>query len=375
VVANPIAALIATEISSGADHSCAIVEDGAAYCWGSNAWGQLGFGSRDWNPHPLPLPVLGGLRFKSIAAGGAHSCGLTIAGETYCWGGNLAGQIGTAPSWDVISRPTRIAGAPAFTAISIGAYHTCGLTSAGAAFCWGDNSLGQLGDGSDRSEAVEFTFAGQPTPRLVSGSHVFKSIQAHYTYTCGLTIGGDAYCWGGNDMLNLGSSMTQTCRIVYRGENGDLEIYGDNPCSTVPVRVVTSTAASSVTVAQHGACAVLTNGGLECWGFIYARPTSIPGAQVTSAWLFNSTVCGMSASGSISCQFVVAPFKADNPFGAGPALVNIHSSGRHHCGLSSAPLGTAYCWDTNYDGALGDGTTQHRKYPVPVAAPFAQRIP
>ena len=73
-------------------HSCGLTKTGAAYCWGSNYYGELGDGS--WINSSTPLAVGGGLTFASVSAGSGHSCGLTTTGGAYCWGENSGGELG-----------------------------------------------------------------------------------------------------------------------------------------------------------------------------------------------------------------------------------------------------------------------------------------
>jgi len=360
VNATAVPALVGRQVVAGSDHSCALVDDGTALCWGANWAGQLGIGQADRNPHRLAEAVVGGLKFKSLAAGASHTCGLTFDGAAWCWG-------------DESATPTRIPGAPlAFSEIAAGAFHTCGLTTSGAVYCWGDNSLGQLGNGADRSAPAPYFGLRQPTPTRVVGSQTFTSITAAYAITCGATTAGVAYCWGENADRVLGSVATQTCRLVFDEYYGE-KYYSDQPCSTSPQFVLTKTGVSSVVSWQDGACAILTTAELECWGH-RTNPTVVPGASVTSAWLLWGTVCALETSGTVSCWSVNAPFAAEQPFGQGLTLVDLHSSGRHHCGLERG-AGTVYCWGSNFDGALGDGTTRHRELPVAVAASIGARSP
>ena len=370
VNATAVPALVARQVVAGSDHSCALVDDGTALCWGTNWSGQLGTGQSDRNPHRVPEAVGGGLKFKSLAAGAIHTCGLTDDGTTWCWGSNHAGQLGIDATGGAVT-PTRVSAAPAFSELVAGAAHTCGLTSTGAVYCWGDNSLGQLGSGANRSTPVPYFGFPQPTPTRVAGSLTFRSITAAWGITCGATTGGIAYCWGGDVERSLGTEGSETCRFI-----GD-DYYGESsfelPCSTTPQYVLTNTAVSSVVSRQDGACAVLATEELVCWGF-RSGPTVVPGARVTRAWSLGWTVCGVEVLGTVSCWRSSAPFSAEQPFGQGLTLVDLHSSGRHHCGLERVAR-TAYCWGSNFDGALGDGTTLHRNLPVPVAASMAARVP
>ena len=356
--ATAVPALVGRRVVAGFDHSCALVDDGTALCWGANWAGQLGIGVTDRNPHRVPEAVAGGLKFTSLAAGASHTCGLSLDGGAWCWGGGTAA-------------PTRVTGAPAFSQLAAGAFHTCGLTSSGAVYCWGDNSLGQLGNGADRSAPAPNFNLLQPTPTPVAGSLTFTSITAAYSITCGASTTGVAYCWGGNVERVLGSAGQQTCRISI--EDWDETYLSDEPCSTSPQFVPTKTAVSSVVSWQYGACAILTTAELQCWG-ARTNPTVVPGASVTSAWLLWGTVCALETSGTVSCWRSTAPFSVERPFGEGPTLVNLHTSGRHHCGLEKV-VATVYCWGANFDGAVGDGTTLHRQRPVPVAASIGARSP
>src|SRR5262245_4624739 len=143
----------------------------------------------------MPVAVSGGLSFTALSAGADHTCGLTGSGAVYCWGKNISGQLGTG-SMANSSIPVAVLGGLSFTALSAGAEHTCGLTGSGAAYCWGDNWCGQLGDGS------RTLFIG--TPVAVSGGLAFNALAAASTHTCGLTSAGAAYCWGSNDSGRLG---------------------------------------------------------------------------------------------------------------------------------------------------------------------------
>jgi alpha-tubulin suppressor-like RCC1 family protein len=143
----PIAGqLVATTIAAGYDHTCALSATGTAFCWGSNARGQLGTGVGGNQSAPI-LPVSGGLTFVTITAGEAHSCGLTSAGTLYCWGSNVSGQLGDGTTTNS-NAPVLVSGALVFSTVSAGDQHTCAVTTGNVAYCWGDNRYGQLGNGT-----------------------------------------------------------------------------------------------------------------------------------------------------------------------------------------------------------------------------------
>ena len=127
-----------------------------------------------------------------------HTCGLTAGGTVYCWGDNRKGQLGDGTG-GARARPVAVAGSLAFRALSAGAEFACGLTTKGAAHCWGNNEKGQLGNGTSGGQANE--------PVAVTGGFVFHAISAGSEFACGLTAGGAAYCWGSNYHGQLGDGQ------------------------------------------------------------------------------------------------------------------------------------------------------------------------
>jgi alpha-tubulin suppressor-like RCC1 family protein len=180
---------------AGWNHTCGLTANGNAFCWGLNGDGQLGDGSR--LDRLVPTLVRGAI--ESLTAGSAHTCGIS-EGQVLCWGDNRFGQLGDGTA-EGKPQPTTVVGLPSTpTQVTAGAVHTCAVLSGGAAYCWGQNLQGQLGDGSNtnRSTAV-----------AVAGGHRFRVLYAGGALTCGITTGGTQLCWGLNQSGQLGDGTRQ----------------------------------------------------------------------------------------------------------------------------------------------------------------------
>jgi alpha-tubulin suppressor-like RCC1 family protein len=187
-------------ISAGSKHTCSIDTDGKAYCWGINL-GILGDGSND-SGSTIPVAVddtgvLKGKKLIYINSGYEHTCAIDNDGQSYCWGyRNNKGQLGDGSEKRSLS-PVRVKMDGALkghklVSISAGSYHTCALDSEGAAYCWGDNSSGQLGDGSEKSSLspVKVKMGGALKGRKL------VSISAGRDFTCTVDTKGEVFCWG-----------------------------------------------------------------------------------------------------------------------------------------------------------------------------------
>ncbi len=133
-------------ISAGYQHACAVNTSGAAYCWGLNDAGQLGTG--DTQSLLTPAAVTGNVSFATIGVGEEFSCGIGTDGKTYCWGDNVWGELGIGTTDALSTQPVPVGGGVSFRSISVGSYHVCGMSVSRVAYCWGDNAQGQLGNGS-----------------------------------------------------------------------------------------------------------------------------------------------------------------------------------------------------------------------------------
>ena len=196
-------------IAPGWMHSCGIRTDGVAMCWGNNQNGEMGIGALDSTMHRVPEAVATSERFAQITAGWRQTCALTLDGRAYCWGLNAFGQLGDG-TYERRVQPTPVIGNLRFrqivtmngasvegasfgSEIQLSKSHTCALTLSGAAYCWGRNAFGQLGNGSTVDSPVPV-----PVPGLV-----FEEISVVSGRTCGRNAG-DVWCWGHNDSGQLG---------------------------------------------------------------------------------------------------------------------------------------------------------------------------
>ena len=193
-----------TTIDVGSSFATALVEGGAAQSWGDNWLERLA--TVDAQSGVLrPSPVRGTLRFRAISAGAAHTCAIATDAEAYCWGDNTFGAAGDAV-YGTRTHPVRINTFLRFETIHAGLYYTCGLTATGDPYCWGLNDFGQLG--IEPASAV-------PVPTLVRTGERFIQLAVNLNgkNTCGVTVAGDAWCWGYNSTGQLGNGTTTNSSV------------------------------------------------------------------------------------------------------------------------------------------------------------------
>ncbi|HEY0016303.1 MAG TPA: hypothetical protein VGC13_08295, partial [Longimicrobium sp.] len=193
-------------IQAGMSHSCGLTTDGQAHCWGSNVSGQLGTGT--YADTAAPVAVAGGHTFKALSVGGISTCGLDTSGAAFCWGRLRPGGITGGP-------PLAVPGEHVFQSLSVGGSNfACALTAAGVAYCWGDSEWGKLGNGTPSPG-----FSDTPTP--VAGGLRFASISAGDLHACGITTNGAAYCWGFGLVGQLGNGTTIDTSVPVRVADPD----------------------------------------------------------------------------------------------------------------------------------------------------------
>lgn len=348
-------------ISAGGGHSCGLLTNGRAFCWGENPHGQLGTGFTSPLQGHMPVEVAGGHSWTQVTTGYGHSCGITEGGEAYCWGSGAHGQLGTGIQENE-SMPTPVQGGHSWVAITAGELHTCGLAGNGEAYCWGQGNHGRLGDGTSTRISV---------PVLVYGQHDWTAISAGGAHTCGITATGEAYCWGaslygragtGVDGVNytipwpvegqhlwsrIDSGLEHTCGVTQAGqaycwgrnENGQLGI-GTTDNSLVPAPVETQETWLGIVAGTRYSCGVTDDGLAKCWGRGFF-------GQLGDG---NATDSHVPVTVSGQHQWIATSVGTD-----------------HTCGITAA--GEAYCWGFNSHGRLGDSTTERRWVPVQVIDP------
>ena len=304
-----------------------------------------------------------------VSAGEDHTCILDSDGEATCWGDNSVGQLGNGSTKSSM-RPVAVSGNLRFKSISAGWDHTCGVTEDGDAYCWGRGRYGRLGNGSTENSMV---------PTKVSGGLSFASVNAGLAHTCGLTTNGDAFCWG-------------------RGEDG---ILGRNSVerSSVPVPVSGGLTFGSINAGSATTCGIATSGDAYCWGASDFGALLGQGDKDRDRKFAPSLVAGgfdfQPDSISVGLDHVCAITTADKAvcwgrgrygklgIGSGDGLGVIEnlrtpreingdisfssmSTGIFQtCGIATD--GKAYCWGRNGSGQLGDGTTTMRVEPAAVS--------
>jgi len=271
------------ELKSDEYQTCAL-RDGEVWCWGDNADGQLGTGGIGgisttpqpvlglptgvvehdlgafhacartdaevwcWGrldvemPAPTPYRVAAPPDPAELACGGYHACLRTRGGEVWCWGRNVDGQLGLGGTGGFVATPTRVPGLAGVTALAAGGFHTCAARTDGSVSCWGQNSSGQVGDG---------TFVDpRPAPTAVvafGAATLAKAVTAGDWFTCARLADKTVRCWGQNGYGQLGAGAV-------------------GPDRSSPVAVAGLAAVADVFSSDDTSCAIVAGGALSCWG-------------------------------------------------------------------------------------------------------------
>jgi len=349
-----------TALAAGNFHTCAITTYGGVLCWGQGTYGQLGNGSKASSLVPVPVSGLSS-GVVAISAGNSHTCALTKTQIPKCWGSNYYGQLGNGATSDSAT-PVAISGLDAgVKSITVGDQFSCAVTTGGAAKCWGNNGQGQLGNNT-------YNYNANPTPVDVYGlSSGVTTLDAGNIHACALMASGGVKCWGYGTSGQLGNGGTTS--------------------STTPVDVTGLTDVTAISAGSQS-CAITTTGGVKCWGNntngqlgnnsttssavpvdVYGLTSGVTAVQVG----LSAYACAVTSSGGVKCwgQNQYGNLGTNNKTESHvPAdVVNLQGataislSSAHGCAATSSG---AKCWGYNTDGQLGDGTYAQSSTPVSV---------
>jgi len=402
----------ATSLASDDGSYCAILTSAMVDCWGSNSSGDLGIGTTggpdtcayDTPCSTSPVPV--GISATTLVGDGAGGyCAILTSGMVDCWGDNSFGELGDGAK---SSGPDQCGDSPCSTApVSTGIHATsltadntgyCAILTSGLVDCWGDNSSGQVGVGSTSGPETCGGYSGDGdlacSTRPVSTGISATSLAGGPANFCAVLTSGAVDCWGDNSTGALGdgsSSGPNTCAF-------------GSPCSTTP----SSTGISGTSVATNGnsSCAILTSGGVDCWGAsfegelgnglssgpdtcMYSRPCdptpSSTGISATSLAAAGVGYCAILTSGAVDCwgdntdgelgdatltgpELCSQPSESSpcstTPVSTGISATYLTSNGASFCAILDS--GAADCWGSGFDGGLGDDSTNDSDVPVPV---------
>ena len=308
-----------TTLSSGSDHTCAILHNGSVSCWGDGGSGRLGNGSTSQQNSPTLISSLGtGRTAVAISSGSEHTCAILDNGDVSCWGDGGYGQLGnggtsskTTPTLTSSLGANRTA-----IAISSGSRHTCAILDNGDVSCWGYGVRGALGNGQQGQKL---------TPTLTSSlgaNSTAIAISSGSEHTCAILDNGSVSCWGRGDDGQLG--------------NGGTTLLVHSPTLTNSLGA-NRTAVAISSGFQH-TCAILDNGDVSCWGYGgYGQLGGGTNAQQNSPTLTSS-------------------------LGTNRTAVAISSGSRHTCAILDN--GSVSCWGSSQRGQLGNGGTIPYSYPT-----------
>jgi alpha-tubulin suppressor-like RCC1 family protein len=241
----------ASSLAVGSRHACLLDEQGRAWCWGFNVDGETGTGvaGSDAPMVPVPQPVVGDYRFRSLSAGFGFTCGASMDPAILCWGSNVDGVVGAGAQErcaDISfvgcsTHPVLVASPQEAITVSSGAGHACVATRDKRALCWGANSVGQAGTFDGRTRRID-----TPTFVPLGPAQRVKSVHSGGIHSCAVTEEHTLYCWGA-DTWTL----------------SDPDRYRDQLAPRQPLGRM---AVIAVSAGQQHLCALDAAGRARCWG-------------------------------------------------------------------------------------------------------------
>ena len=350
-----------TAVSAGSNYTCGLVGD-AAWCWGFNNNGQHGNGTR--NNSPTPVPASGSQHFDAIVAS-QHTCAKTTASEIWCWGNNNFGELGTgALGASLVPVPVQ---GPNFLSIAVGPNHTCGLELDGTTYCWGLNDHAQLGDGTHTSRMLP-TPVSNSSNFFFSNVNGATNLALGAQHTCSRTQGGQVWCWGDNSSGQLGDGSTTERLVPVQVKGGGpftwVAAAAQMSCAAATGNAVQCWGGGGFL--GDGTTAIRSGAGPVAGGFAFTQVSQYSNftcglTVLGAAYCWGSNTYGQVGDGTTTDRTTPVPVQGNIKFD------RLSVGDNHACGITQR--GAVYCWGFNGFGQLGDGTTRASAVPVLVIVP------
>jgi alpha-tubulin suppressor-like RCC1 family protein len=321
------------QIGAGGPHSCALESNGAVWCWGANAQGQVGDGGNSVRSRPVRthgVNNVGLLTSTDIAPGENHSCAL-VGDNVACWGHDGDGQLGNGAAGGtnyptLVRNPSDTGSLSGIVEVSSGGPNSCAANAAGNVWCWGRNVEGQVGNGT--------TGSGLHLPVQVSGeggSGVLAGIRQLYVgeYMSCVRDTTGALCWGWNGNGGIGDNTVTNRSVPTRVKNE----AGDGPLTNL----------QWIAASYLFACAVETGGEVFCWG---------------------QNNRGQIGDNTTTDRHLPKRVRNDTDTGYLSGISRVYGGLWQTCVLAGDE--TVWCWGYNAPGSLGDGTNSESHLPVHV---------
>ncbi len=356
--------VIPEELDSDGNGMLARMSDGSIRAWGQNFNGQLGTGSTSNTFLPTLTSNATGLGdVVDVTSGGAHSCAVDGSGEVWCWGSNSVGQLGQPAFPGQENEPVN-SGIDDVVVVDAGGAHNCALRTDATVWCWGFGSTGALGAGPQPQS--------QPNPVRARGIGDVAALGVGNVHSCAVTRAGEVYCWGQNSSRQVGGQSDFIVSVP-------TQVQGLDPNDTV----------ISVDGGGSHTCALYRSGKVQCWGGGFrgqlgngTRPTfsDVPVDVSNFSDFVQLDVgfqhsCGVRRNGRVACWGDNgsgqlgdgSSVSVDQPVvvsGLSRSLVQVEAAFATSCARTAS--GVTSCWGQGVFGQLGNGSNSSSNLPVTV---------